>query len=228
MATPAQIQANRQNAQHSPGPRTEEGKAASSQNRFQHGLCGGFRVLAYEDESAYAELLAALREEHAPDTTTEQILVERMAQHHWLAQRAQVLQTYLIADGPCDPANHKEFSLYLRYQTTNERAFSKCLAELRQLRTDKRNREIGFERQTRKTAEENRKQETHEAKVRLSNARAADAELDFEVKQFVEARLPGHTDIPFTTLKRVLAHSIEQFAAELDANPEMAARLKAA
>src|ERR1039457_7017473 len=38
MATPQQIAANRQNAQKSTGPRTPEGKAASSQNAFKSGL----------------------------------------------------------------------------------------------------------------------------------------------------------------------------------------------
>ena len=228
MSTAAQIEANRQNAQHSTGPRTEQGRAASSQNRFQHGFCGGFRVLAHEDEEAYVHLLNSLREEHLPGTPTEHILIERMAQHHWLSQRAQVLQTFLLADGPVDPANHREFALYLRYQTSNDRAFSKCLNDLLKLRAEKRKAEIGFERQKQQAAAEQRKQETHESRLRLTSARAAHSELDFEIKQFVEARLPGHTDIPFTALKSVLATAINQFAAELDANPELAKTLKAA
>ena len=228
MSTAAQIEANRENAKLSTGPCTEEGRAASSQNRFRHGFCGYFQVLASENEDAYVRLLDSLREEHLPGTPTEHILVERMAQHHWLSQRAQYLQKFLLADGPVDPANHKEFAIYLRYQTSNDRAFSKCLNDLLKLRAEKRKAEIGFERQNQKEAEEKRKQEAHEAKLRLQTARAADAELDFEVKQFVEARLPGHTDIPFTALKSVLATAINEFAAELDRDPKLAKTLKAA
>lgn len=39
--SPAAIEARRQNAQHSTGPKTEEGKAASSRNAWQHGLYSG-------------------------------------------------------------------------------------------------------------------------------------------------------------------------------------------
>ncbi len=39
-ATEAQIHANRANAQHSSGPVTETGKAASAQNQFSHGMIG--------------------------------------------------------------------------------------------------------------------------------------------------------------------------------------------
>ena len=38
MATEKQINANRQNAQKSTGPKTAEGKAAVSQNAVKHGL----------------------------------------------------------------------------------------------------------------------------------------------------------------------------------------------
>ena len=40
MASPAQVLANRENAQHSSGPKTQEGKQASSRNSVRHGLTG--------------------------------------------------------------------------------------------------------------------------------------------------------------------------------------------
>ena len=48
MSTEAQIAANRQNAQHSTGPKSDEGKAKICWNAFRHGLSGTFRML--EDE----------------------------------------------------------------------------------------------------------------------------------------------------------------------------------
>ena len=61
MSTAAQILANRENAQHSTGPRTEEGKANSSLNNLHHGLAArGFIVLPGQ-ESAFEDLEAGLR-----------------------------------------------------------------------------------------------------------------------------------------------------------------------
>ena len=39
MSTAAQQRANKENAKHSTGPRTAEGKQRSSQNALKHGLC---------------------------------------------------------------------------------------------------------------------------------------------------------------------------------------------
>jgi hypothetical protein len=49
MATPAQIAANRANAQKSTGPRTAEGKAASRLNALKHGLDAESLIIPGED-----------------------------------------------------------------------------------------------------------------------------------------------------------------------------------
>jgi hypothetical protein len=142
MATQAQTEANRANAQKSTGPATEEGKAASSQNGWKHGLFGVFRVLENEDQVAYTLFLADLIDEHQPTTPTETILVENMAQHHWLRNRALYFQSHYFdcADGP-DTA---KISLFMRYENMHERAFHKCRNELIKLRAEKKKEEIGF------------------------------------------------------------------------------------
>jgi hypothetical protein len=48
----------------------------------------------------------------------------------------------------------KHFALYLRYQTTHERAFYKALTELQKLREQRRKEQIGFESQKRAQADE--------------------------------------------------------------------------
>jgi len=157
---------NRKNAQHSTGPRTPEGKAASSQNNFRHGLTGHFAVLPWEDLDRYLDLSAELHEEHQPTTMTEHLLVERMAQHQWLGQRALHLQNVCFnMDLPlCE--QEKLLALYLRYGTTHDRAFHKCLADLLKLRAQRTKEENGFESQKRQAAAEARKQELHQLKIR--------------------------------------------------------------
>ena len=160
MSTDAQICANRENAQHSTGPVTESGKAASCQNNFRHGLAGGsFSVLPHEDQDEFDALLCGLHAEHRPSTLTEQLLVQKMAQHYWLSQRALSLQDECATDEDLTlDQQQKQLALFLRYQTTNDRAFHKCLNDLLKLRAEKRRIEIGFESQRRREADETRKQ----------------------------------------------------------------------
>ena len=215
MSTAAQLAANQANAQLSTGPKTEEGKAASSQNNFRHGCTGKFMLLPQESNGEFQELKDALNEEHQPATPTEALLVERMVEHFWLSQRAIRLQGFCFDDGLHQPDLQK-LSIYLRYQSTHDRAFHKCLGELQKLRAEKRKAELGFESQKRKEAEELRKQEMHDARVRALNAKSEDQELDTEIRTTIQAPLPGHVRIPFHTLKHVLKESIMQVVHELE------------
>jgi hypothetical protein len=145
MSTEAQVAANRANAEHSTGAKTEEGKAASSRNRTSHGLCYDniFFILPFESPEAYSILRATLLSEHRPETETEHNLVDRMAQHHWLRNRAEAFESGCFKeDGTLDD---KRLALFMRYRTSHERAFEKCLNELLKLRAEKRKAEIGFE-----------------------------------------------------------------------------------
>src|SRR5690242_1590089 len=188
MASEAQIKANQANAQYSTGPKTAEGKAISSRNNVRVGLTGDFfNVLGWEKQEEFDELLEDLRAEHKPATRTENLLVEKMAQSYWLSQRAKFMQKMCLdLDRPTvRSTEEKVFALYMRYQTTHERAFHKALNELLRLRAEKRKLEIGFESQKQKKAEETRreanenrrqaaetrKQELHQWAVLLAEAK---------------------------------------------------------
>jgi hypothetical protein len=179
MSTKAQTTANAANAQHSTGPKTETGKAASSLNHLSHGLTGtAFTVLDWEDQNAFNTLFSRLQSEHQPATVTEEILVEKMAQHYWLTQRAITLQATCFNAQIAPDNPEKQLALYLRYQTTHDRAFHKSLDRLPKLRAEKRKQEIGFESQQQKQADqsrreaaENRKQHMHQIDVLLAEAK---------------------------------------------------------
>ena len=68
-----------------------------------------------------------------------------MAESHWLANRAQTLQTTCLDPQTGQITDASLFSLYLRYQTTHTRAFHKCLNDLLKLRSERRKTEDGFE-----------------------------------------------------------------------------------
>jgi hypothetical protein len=172
MSTQAQIAANQANAQLSTGAKTEEGKAVSSRNHTSHGLTyrgGMFILLPWENAQEYDQLVVDLKSEYGPKSRTEMILVEGMAQHHWLRNRAQIYQSRCFReDGSVD---EKQLALYLRYQTTQERAFHKCLNDLLKIRAEKRKSEIGFEWQKRKQEQHEMKKDHHKWSVALSEAK---------------------------------------------------------
>lgn len=114
---------------HSTGPRTESGKAASSQNALKHGLASGTLFIEGEDPAEFDALHESLRAEHTPGTATETLLTRDMATLHWLADRAIRLQALALATD-----NLPYLATLLRYQISNHRAFHKSLATLLSLR----------------------------------------------------------------------------------------------
>jgi len=201
MTTPAQVAANTANAQRSTGPKTPQGKAIAARNNFRHGFTGEFTVLPWEKQDEFDMLIGALRDEHEPSGLTESILVDKMAQALWLTKRAVMLQhvTFNHELPTCD--DEKQLALYIRYQTTNERIFQKCLSDLLKLRAAKRRQEIGFESQkqkqadqTRRDAGENRKQELHKWRILLAQAQVDNQELQNIRLETPEHRIHGRIE----------------------------------
>ena len=164
MSTESQIQANRENAKLSSGPKSEAGKAIAALNNTHHGLTGAFRVRPTESQSEFDTLLTAFCDEPPPTTHPAPLLVEAMAQHHWLRRRALALESSCYDPETGAITGEKQLALYLRYQTMHERAFHKALNDLLKLRAAKRKQEIGSESQKRKQEEHTRKQEQHQMK----------------------------------------------------------------
>jgi len=84
---------NRANAQKSTGPKSEQGKAASSQNAFKHGLYAKSLLIPGEDRADFEALRADLAAEHRPLGVTEELLVDEIAQHYWRMKRYRGLET---------------------------------------------------------------------------------------------------------------------------------------
>jgi hypothetical protein len=172
-------------------------------------------ILPDESRKDFDEFCQSLRAEHQPETTTEIILVESMAQHYWLNQRALRLQS------GCFGGDEKALGLYLRYQATHERAFYKALNTLVRLRSEKRKAGIGFvSQQTREREQQSRERERAElnqARIRLANAKAQHLEIDSDIRQTIEAPLPGHMRIPFDQLSGMFRAAVDHVSRELKA-----------
>lgn len=119
----------------STGPRTPEGKLASSRNSLKHGLSTGTLLIPGEDPSAFEDLRDTLLREHQPADATEEILVRELAQSYWLTQRAIRYQNECFT---VDSVDEKRLALFIRYGSTHERAFHKALNAVLRLQKDRR------------------------------------------------------------------------------------------
>ena len=143
MATAAQVLANRDNAQHSTGPRTDEGKANSSLNNLQHGLAArGFIVLPGQ-ETAFSDLEEGLRTNLIPNGQLQETIFLRLLESAWSLHRCRLAsaQLYLSAPNPeIDPllddqleAKHARIQ---KYAKQSEHSMRKSLADLSRIQTE--------------------------------------------------------------------------------------------
>src|ERR1035441_6444656 len=78
---------NRQNAQHSTGPKTPEGKAAIRFNALTYGLRTRATVLESENAADYSRLWDELEADWQPQDRTERCYLETMVTSQWLLAR---------------------------------------------------------------------------------------------------------------------------------------------
>jgi hypothetical protein len=97
--SPAQLFANRQNAQKSTGPKTEAGKQRCRINATRHGLTGQFHAFSREDKAAFDQHCAALLEDLQPATYREKLLAVSIAEDQWRLNRARALENNIFAIG---------------------------------------------------------------------------------------------------------------------------------
>jgi hypothetical protein len=104
MASPAhiseaQLDANRENARHSPGQRTEAGKSRTRLNGLRHGLTGQTALLPDEDRAAYdrhhTEFLAELK----PEGVIEIQIAHHIADDYWRLNRLKAVENNIFALG---------------------------------------------------------------------------------------------------------------------------------
>ena len=96
LAESARTLANRRNAQKSTGPKTEAGKAASSQNRLAHGLCSEELLIGGETTADFEALLDSVRMAYNPVNHEEAMLTDQLVQALWRFNRAQRVETTML------------------------------------------------------------------------------------------------------------------------------------
>jgi hypothetical protein len=96
MATARQIDANRENAQRSTGPKTAAGKEQVRYNAMKHGLLSEAALLPDEDEASFHDLSAKIAADLRPVGEMESALVDRIVNILWRLRRFSHVETGLF------------------------------------------------------------------------------------------------------------------------------------
>ena len=96
MTSLRQIESNRRNAEKSTGPKTQNGKARSSQNAVRHGLTAETVIGPLEDPTDYRAFEEAVTTAYDAETAVERELVLRLASLLWRLRRATSVETGLL------------------------------------------------------------------------------------------------------------------------------------
>jgi len=96
VVTERQIQANRLNAQHCTGPKSEQGKANSSKNSFKTGLDAKSEIIRYERREDYDALAAEYHNRFCPATPEERALVDDLIKSEWHGGRYHAIDASVL------------------------------------------------------------------------------------------------------------------------------------
>ena len=148
MATEKQVAANRANALHSTGPRTEAGKAAASQNATRHSLTSKYLIILAGQEDDFAELESGLRGKLNPNGPLEEVLFKRLVECAWNLERCRhaefVLQAWNADDPLSSNASTVHYDRLHRYARESENSMYKAMRELGKLQSEQQFRHQAF------------------------------------------------------------------------------------
>src|SRR5438105_4207760 len=96
MATEKQVNANRQNALRSTGPKTAVGKTISSVNSIRHGFYATAVLLPGEDREEFLRLARRLVLAHQPCGVLEEEQVRSIVETRWQLRRATRIDSELF------------------------------------------------------------------------------------------------------------------------------------
>ena len=159
MATEKQIAANRNNAQKSTGPRTEEGISKTRMNALRDGFTGQVITLSAEDLPIFEKFKSDLIKDLAPKTTMELSLANAIAWDTWRLNHLRAVEMNMYAIGSNDPdtvidaddaqihtamsaamtfaRESNKFALMSIYEQRMNRSLHKNLATLRDLQAER-------------------------------------------------------------------------------------------
>jgi hypothetical protein len=128
--SPAKLAANQANAQHSTGPRTEEGKSASSQNATKSGLFSTKDFVLPHELPIWTALDESIRAELRPSGPIEDALVSEIRSALWRLRRCGEIESESAPDAATQQSTDRARAQF-------NRILHRSLAELRTLQTQR-------------------------------------------------------------------------------------------
>jgi hypothetical protein len=135
MATPAQIMANRQNAERSTGPVTAEGKARVSHNATKLGLFSVANFVRPEEQDIFEDFESGYIAELSPATSLENTLTREIIHAAWRLRRCASLEVAPPENLTDEELDRLQTSID-RARAAAQRTFHRSLKELRRLQTE--------------------------------------------------------------------------------------------
>ena len=116
MSSKLKAETNRANAQKSTGPKTPEGKAASSQNALKHGLSTTMAVLDGENKLEYLSFSSSMAIHFTPVKGDEEHLLQLMIDGAWRLRRASQYECRIFEESPNMDETLHRLNLLSRYE----------------------------------------------------------------------------------------------------------------
>jgi hypothetical protein len=130
MSTVHQIEANRLNAQKSTGPRSAEGKAASSLNALKSGIETNVLIIPGECPSVLFALQKEYTERHQPATPEERVLVDTLIRAEWQLRRLDKVEHHHWESRFKDEAKAQGADMLYARDLENLQAYGRVYREL--------------------------------------------------------------------------------------------------
>ncbi len=137
--SPRKLQANRENAKKSTGPKTPQGKRYSSFNAIKHRLQAKKVMFAPDGKllnEGLQRLFETLHDRYSTGEVADELLIELAITDYWRLQKGLEYELKDLTPRGDQFYPRGCMPTLLRYMTANRRAFDKSLQMLRQLPAD--------------------------------------------------------------------------------------------
>ncbi len=202
-----QLAANRANAQHSTGPKSESGRATSSLNALKTGLTGRTVLMPAEDAIEYQNYMQAHQDLYKPVGILECDFVQSIADTAWRLRRISSLEHATFSSGRIEFAEEFQGSDPALIDLHTTQIYEK------QLRNFHLQEARLFRRREKELAELRALQAARLQKQEAALAEASAAYLAAEAASIPYEPTPGQNGFVFSTLE------IQRYLAAQTANP---------